>query len=122
MMIQNTRRVKKTTATPIGNKPIMVNHQQSFNPYKNPDYLTEDTPANNDFYNTINNGTNVYISDFKDILDENQRNIQNVNNEALQEFQNLVTDELTIENNINGGNVNDENLKSKKTSKLSYYF
>ena len=117
MMIQNTRRVKKTTATPIGNKPIINNHQQSFNPYKNPDFLSDN--SNNDFYSTINNGPNVYIADFKEILEENQKNIQNNNTEALQEFQNLVTDELTIENNINGGiNINDENLKGKKNSKF----
>ena len=68
-------------------------NQQNFNPY-NTDFLAENTnlEGRRSEVNKTYNG--IYISDFKEMLNENQQHIQDHNKVALKEFENLVTSEL----------------------------
>jgi len=94
-------------STPVGNKPIVVNNQQNFNPYK-AGFLSDNTDLDKklgrheEFFDQNNN---VYVTDFKEILEENQKNIQDLNKEALKEFENLVSNQINHESQ--------EDLKAK---------
>lgn len=91
--------------TPVGTKPIVIqkNSQQQYNPYDS-SYLNAENSnlgkdiIDHDFFDHKHN--NMYI----DVLQENQKNLQDINKEALKEFENLVSNQLNIENNNNNNN------------------
>lgn len=125
---------KKSITTPAGTKPVVGNNQQNFNPYK-ATYLSENTNLDKNlvkheefFDNSINN---VYVSDFKEMLQENQKNIQDINKEALKEFESLVSNQMNIDNNkVKYVEQNDliffgkqqENNKSKSAKSKKYFY
>jgi len=90
---------KSVTSTPVGTKPIVVNNQQNFNPYKAA-FLSENTNLDKklvrheEFFDQSNN---VYVADFKEMLQENQRNLQDINKEALREFESIVSSQMKME-------------------------
>ena len=68
-------------------------NQQNFNPY-NTDFLAENTNLESKKSSVNKTYNGIYISDFKEMLNENQQQIQDHNKVALKEFESLVTSEL----------------------------
>lgn len=129
--------------TPVGTKPIVIqkNNQQQYNPYDS-SYLNAENSnlgkdnLDHDFFDNKHN--NMYI----EVLQENQKNLQDINKEALKEFENLVSNQLNIENNnnymilsnglvnnhqnnhktINYADTTNDNVKSKNGKNSKFYF
>jgi hypothetical protein len=113
-----------TNASTNGTKPIVVqktNHQQ-YNPY-NPSYLAEELSSHLEKDVADVDYNNMYINEYKEILQENQKNLQDKNKEALKEFESLVSNQLNIENNHNNNYLvlNDRNANYSNNQKSNNY-